>query len=86
MWIEEIYQNIFCGSADGTRKQATGLVAQWGNRYGRKPASDQRDRSGLAQLSAGPMRHVQERRARERHRPRSDAAATIARYARLPAW
>jgi TPR repeat protein len=55
MWIEDIYQNIFCGAAEGTRKQATGLVAQWGNRYGRKPV-EQRDRSGLGQLASGPIR------------------------------
>jgi TPR repeat protein len=55
MWIEDIYQNIFCGAAEGTRRQATGIVAQWGNRYGRKPTAD-RDRSGLAQLSVGPVR------------------------------
>jgi TPR repeat protein len=57
MWIEDIYQNIFCGAADGTRKQATGIVAQWGNRYGRKPSSSAYDRSGLPQLpAAGPVR------------------------------
>ncbi|WP_072390223.1 tetratricopeptide repeat protein [Hyphomicrobium sp. CS1GBMeth3] len=55
MWIEDIYQNIFCGAADGTRKQATGIVAQWGNRYGRKPTATY-DRSGLPQLPAGPVR------------------------------
>jgi hypothetical protein len=55
MWIEDIYQNIFCGAAEGTRKQATGIVAQWGNRYGRKPAASY-DRSGLPQLTAAPVR------------------------------
>ena len=37
LWIEDIYQNIFCGAGEGTRRQATGIVAQWGNRYGRDP-------------------------------------------------
>ncbi len=55
MWIEDIYQNIFCGAGEGTRKQATGIVAQWGNRYGRKP-TETFDRSGLAQLTSGPIR------------------------------
>lgn len=55
MWIEDIYQNIFCGAAEGTRKQANGIVAQWGNRYGRKPAASY-DRSGLPQLAAAPVR------------------------------
>lgn len=56
MWIEDIYQNIFCGAAEGTRTQATGIVAQWGNRYGRKPARQLRDVSGLTQLTAAPIR------------------------------
>jgi TPR repeat protein len=55
MWIEDIYQNIFCGAAEGTRQQATGIVAQWGNRYGRKPEASY-DRSGLGELAAGPVR------------------------------
>ena len=55
MWIEDIYQNIFCGAAEGTRTQETGIVAQWGNRYGRKPVQ-LRDHSGLAQLTAAPVR------------------------------
>jgi hypothetical protein len=54
LWIEDIYQNLFCGAGEGTRRQATGIVAEWGNRYGRKP--ENRDRSGLSQLTAGPMR------------------------------
>lgn len=37
LWIEDIYQNIYCGAGKGIRKQATGIVADWGNRYGRKP-------------------------------------------------
>ncbi len=55
MWIEDIYQNIFCGAGEGTRKQATGIVAQWGDRYGRKP-TETFDRTGLAQLTSGPVR------------------------------
>lgn len=55
MWIEDIYQNIFCGAGEGTRQQATGIVAQWGNRYGRKPQASY-DRSGLGELAAGPVR------------------------------
>lgn len=38
IWIEDIYQSIFCGASEGVRKQATGLVADWDNRYGRRPA------------------------------------------------
>jgi TPR repeat protein len=58
LWIEDIYQNIFCGSGEGIRTQATGLVAQWGDRYGRKP-TDSRDRTGLGPLAAGPIRTCQ---------------------------
>ena len=29
LWIEDIYQNIFCGSSQGVRKQADGVVAVW---------------------------------------------------------
>ncbi len=50
VWIEDIYQNIFCDTPSGTRQQATGLVAEWGGRYGRKP--DVRDRYGLGELGA----------------------------------
>jgi len=49
VWIEDIYQNIYCGTAHGIRKQATGLVADWRTRYGRKP--DTRDTTGLGMLS-----------------------------------
>ncbi len=54
LWIEDIYQNIFCGAGTGVRKQASGIVAGWGNRYGRK-ASDG-ERTDLGQLAAGPVR------------------------------
>ena len=58
LWIEDIYQNIYCGSGEGIRKQASGIVAGWGNRYGRKPAVRERDPE-MAQLSAGPLRTCQ---------------------------
>lgn len=54
VWIEDIYQNIYCGTGASTRKQATGLVADWRDRYGRKPVV--RDRSGLGVLSADAVR------------------------------
>jgi len=54
LWIGDIYQDIFCGSGASTRKQVTGMVADWRDRYGRKP--DTRDRSGLGQLAADPVR------------------------------
>ena len=58
LWIDDIYQNIFCGAAEGTRKQATGIVAQWGNRYGRNP--DKRNPPDpLGQLTGAPERTCQ---------------------------
>jgi uncharacterized protein len=54
VWIEDIYQNIYCGASIGTRKQATGLVADWRTRYGRK--SESRDHDGLAPLDAEAVR------------------------------
>ncbi len=57
LWIEDIYQNIFCGSGEGIRKQATGIVAEWGNRYGRKP--EVRETSNLGLLTAEPERTCQ---------------------------
>jgi uncharacterized protein len=54
LWIEDIYQNIFCGAGSGVRKQASGIVAGWGDRYGRKAAD--RDLADLGQLPAGPVR------------------------------
>jgi TPR repeat protein len=74
MWIEDIYQNIFCGAAEGTRRQATGIVAQWGNRYGRKP-TEQRDRSGLAQLTVGPVRTCKNGEPVDVIAPRAEVAA-----------
>ena len=80
MWIEDIYQNIFCGAAEGTRKQATGIVAQWGNRYGRKPAASY-DRSGLPQLTAAPIRTCKNGEPVDMIRTRSQSMSTE----RLPA-
>lgn len=37
LWIDDIYQNVYCGASEGVRRQATGLVAEWDSRYGRKP-------------------------------------------------
>jgi len=55
VWIEDIYQNIFCNAGQGVRQQATGRVAEWHNLYGRRPNS-RGDRDGLDSLSAEPVR------------------------------
>ena len=35
IWIEDIYQNIFCGASQGTRQQADGIVARWRKMFSR---------------------------------------------------
>lgn len=55
LWIDDIYQNIYCGAGEGIRKQATGIVAGWGNRYGRKPATSNPVASDT-ELAAAPVR------------------------------
>ena len=35
IWMEDIHQNVFCGSSEGTRTKATGEVADWRQKYGR---------------------------------------------------
>lgn len=54
VWIDDIYQNIYCGAGLGVRKQATGIVADWRTRYGRKP--EVRDDSGLGPLTVQATR------------------------------
>jgi TPR repeat protein len=55
VWIEDIYQNIFCNAGEGVRKQATGRVAEWHSRYGRRP-QPRDDKDGLEELAADPIR------------------------------
>lgn len=35
VWIEDKYQNIFCGAGEGVRRQAQGAVADWRSKYAR---------------------------------------------------
>jgi TPR repeat protein len=55
VWIEDIYQNIFCNAGEGVRQQATGRVAEWHDRYGRRQDT-RADKSGLDDLPAEPVR------------------------------
>lgn len=48
VWIEDIYQNIYCGSPAGVRTQAQGMVADWRQKYGRTLSNT--PRSGLGAL------------------------------------
>lgn len=45
IWMEDIHQNVFCGTSEGTRKEAGGVVADWRQKYGR--AIDEHSASGL---------------------------------------
>jgi hypothetical protein len=41
IWIEDIYQNIYCGTSQGTRQQADGIVARWRKLFSHpSPAGD----------------------------------------------
>jgi exopolysaccharide production negative regulator len=51
VWIEDIYQNIYCGASEGVREQATGKVADWDDRYGRKPVLPGRSALGAFEVS-----------------------------------
>lgn len=55
VWIEDIYQNIFCNAGEGVRQQATGRVAEWHNRYGRRPETSE-NKDGLGDLTVEPVR------------------------------
>lgn len=54
VWIEDIYQNIYCGASQGVRKQVGGMVAEWDSRYGRRPQAE--DHTGLDPLRAAATR------------------------------
>jgi exopolysaccharide production negative regulator len=56
VWIEDIYQNIFCNAGEGVRQQATGRVAEWHNRYGRRPSLQDDYKDGLEDLAVEPVR------------------------------
>jgi uncharacterized protein len=55
VWIDDIYQNIFCNAGEGVRQQATGRVAEWHDRYGRRQ-QQHAGKSGLDDLAADPVR------------------------------
>jgi len=71
IWIEDVYQNVFCGAGEGVRTQATGIVAEWRTRYGRQPESN--SSRGLAPIDVHPVRTCQNG---ERVAPLQAAAGT----------
>lgn len=56
LWIEDIYQGIYCGTAKGIHKQATGVVAEWGERYGDKIRQRQAAQTEFGALNVSPAR------------------------------
>ena len=50
IWIEDIYQNIYCGTSQGTRKQANGIVANWRQMFARPAAPSNRMELGAREL------------------------------------
>lgn len=56
VWIEDIYQNIYCNAGEGVRQQATGRVAEWRDRYGRHAEAAVAAKDGLDSLNAEPER------------------------------
>jgi hypothetical protein len=55
IWIEDIYQNVFCATSQGTRKQADGFVTLWRKMFAR-PAADEPPRPMA--LGAGHLRRT----------------------------
>lgn len=49
IWIEDIYQNIYCGMSAGVRQQAEGLVASFRQRYSPRPGTEPQDSMGLSE-------------------------------------
>lgn len=48
IWIEDIYQSIFCGMSAGVRRQSEALVASFRHRYSPRPGTEPQDSIGLA--------------------------------------
>ncbi len=43
LWIEDIYQNIFCGASEETKNKVTGMVASWRAKFGRAVSRERFD-------------------------------------------
>jgi TPR repeat protein len=69
IWIEDVYQNIFCGTSAGTRQQAEGLVAVWKRIYAPKAPIEDDERLVLApsarQCGSGETLPMPERASRQ---------------------
>jgi uncharacterized protein len=56
VWLEDAYQNMFCGAGLGVRKQASGAVADWRQKYSRPVQIERQDRSGLTAIQPQVVR------------------------------
>ena len=50
LWVDDIYQLIFCGASSGVRSQSQGMVADYRQKYGRAAAQPERS-NGLGSLT-----------------------------------
>lgn len=75
IWIEDIYQNIFCATSEGTRNEASGVVADWRHKYARSN-EDSTLALGLRVMSPEPKRTCSDGRSvgvvRARREPEPD--------------
>jgi len=81
LWIEDIYQNIFCGTSQGTRKQASGIIPVWRKVFApqSRPVADE---MGLRELQ--PQRKCENGEVLDIHRAREQSASVSAPAARPP--
>ncbi len=83
LWIEDIYQNIFCGTTQGTRKQADGIVAVWRKVF--SPPSMSADQMGVGLRDLQPQRRCENGEVLDIRRPGEQSAAVAAPAAQPPA-
>ena len=85
IWIEDIYQNIFCGTTQGTRKQADGIVAVWRKMFSPPSVSASADQMGVGLRDLQPQRRCENGEVLDIRRPGEQSAAVAAPAAQPPA-
>ncbi len=90
IWIEDYYQEIYCGSPAANRKKIDGMLASYRQQFGPQPNArplDRRERSGLGGLHAETARSCSNNEivpAIKRHAQGLGAAGAPAREATQP--
>ena len=79
IWIEDIYQSIFCGMSSGVRRQSEGLIASFRHRYAPRPGAEPQDTIGLAPRPVRTCSDGTPLPATPRDSRAEDAAAAVAR-------